>query len=311
MTKAPKKFRAPGSQLAVPDSWLRTRHSKDFLLFVAALLSLALTLAAQAQTAPESKIVARVALLSDPHVNRAADGVDATFKPHFEKVIQQVNSEKVDFVLIAGDLTQSGRPEEFADFKNQIKALQAPVFFIPGNHDVGHKFNSGKADGTVTIERIESYKKTMGAAWFEKEKHGVRVIGITSSLLGSGFPQEKEMWKFLEHELSRPARKPTIVFMHYPLFLKSLDEPGGDYYNIEPEPRKRLYELLRQGAVKTVLTGHLHRTLINRRDGILFLSTEPISFGIPRGKQAEGWTLVTVYASGEVKETIHNLEAGK
>ena len=115
------------------------------------------------------------------------------------------------------------------------------------------------------------------------------------------------MWKFLEHELGRSARKPTILFMHYPLFLKDLNEPGGDYYNTEPEPRKRLYDLLQQGGVKIVLTGHLHRTLINRRDGILFLSTEPISFGIPRGKQAEGWTLVTVYANGDVKETIHNL----
>ena len=270
-------------------------------------MSLASAALARAEAA-EPKIVARVALLSDPHVNRATNGTDATFKGHFEKTIEQVNAEKVDFVLIAGDLTQSGRPEEFADFKTHIKAFHAPVFFVPGNHDVGHKFNSGKTNGTVTVESIRSYEKAMGPAWFEKQQHGVRIIGITSSLLGSGFPQEAELWKFLDQGFAHPARKPTLLFMHYPLFLKDLDEPGGDYYNTEPGPRERLYRLLQQGGVRTVLTGHLHRTLIIHRDGILFLTTEPISFGIPPGKQPEGWTLVTVYANGEARETIHELE---
>jgi predicted phosphodiesterase len=96
--------------------------------------------------------------------------------------------------------------------------------------------------------------------------------------------------------------------MHYPLFLKDLNEPGGDYWDVEPAPRTRLYQLLKQGGVKIVLTGHLHRPLVNRRDGILFVTTPPISFGLPRGKQPEGWTLVTILKNGEATSEIKTLD---
>jgi len=277
---------------------------------VATFVAFACVAGAPAQTATDAnpKILARIALLSDPHVNRATNGMDATFKAHFEKAIAQVNAADVDFVLIAGDLTQLGRPEELADFKTHIKNFRAPVWFVPGNHDVGHKFDSGQTDGTVTHERVEAYENTLGPSWFVKERAGARVIGINSSLLGSGFEGEGRMWRFLEKELGKPSRAPTILFMHYPLFLKGLDEPGGDYFNTEPEPRMRIYNLLKQSGVKTVLTGHLHRTLVNHRDGILFATTPPISFGLPRGKQPEGWMLITVFGNGEAKETIQTIE---
>jgi 3',5'-cyclic AMP phosphodiesterase CpdA len=258
-------------------------------------------------TQAEPKILARIALVSDPHVNRATNGANATFKAHFEKTIAAVNKSKVDFVLIAGDLTQSGAVDEMSDFKKQIKKFHAPVWFVPGNHDVGHKFNSGKSEGTVTPERVELYEKKLGASFFMQKKSGVRVIGINSSLLGSGFERENAQWKFLEKEFAKPIRTPTILFMHYPPFLKTTDEPGGHYYNIEPEPRRRLLALLKQGGVKTVLTGHLHRQLINRNEGILFLTTPPVSFGLPKGSP-EGWTLISLQVEGEAKWEFQNIE---
>ena len=275
---------------------------------VIVVLCIAVAFVAQAETSPPTKVLARVALLSDPHVNGATNGNEAAFKARFQKTIAQVNDAKVDVVLIAGDLTQSGLPQEFMDFKNHIKALHAPVYFVPGNHDVGHKFNSGKTNGTVTPGRVETYERALGPSWFVKKKAGLRILGINSSLLGSSFLQEEQMWTFLERELAQPARQQTILFMHYPLFLKTLDEPGGDYFNTEPEPRMRLYNLLKQAGVKIVLTGHLHHPLINRRDGILFLTTLPVSFGLPAGKQAEGWTLVTVFRNGDAKEEFHTIQ---
>ncbi len=277
---------------------------------VTILLACMAIVSAWAGDGPSSgpKILARVALLSDPHVNRATNGMDATFRPHFEKAIAQVNAAKVDLVLIAGDLTQDGKPEECADFKMFVKQIRAPVLFVPGNHDVGHKFNSGHTNGTITTERLAAWEKTFGPSWFSKKRAGVRVLGINSSLLGSGFEREDAMWKFLERELARPGSRPTILFMHYPLFLKNPDEPGGEYFNTEPAPRARLLHLVEQGGVKIVLTGHTHRSVVNRRDGILFLTTPPVSFGLPRGKQPEGWTLITILKDGEAQEVFQPLE---
>jgi hypothetical protein len=129
----------------------------------------------------------------------------------------------------------------------------------------------------------------------------MRIIGINSPMIGSGFSREQEMWTFLEKELAQPSRLPTIVFSHYPAFIKTAHEGGGDYWNIEPEPRQRLLALLKKGSVKTMLSGHLHRDLVNRWEGILFISTRPVSFGLPKGKQPQGWTLVTLPLEGEAQ----------
>ena len=255
-----------------------------------------------------AKTLPRIALLSDPHVNRATNGTDATFRAHFEKTIADVNAQKVDLAVITGDLTQGGKHEELKDFKAMIKKLNCPVFYVPGNHDVGHKFNSGAKNGTVTIDRVAAFEKELGPSFYAKDKAGVRLIGVDSSLFGSGFDREKQMWQFLEKELSKRSRKPTVLFMHYPLFVKNVDEPGGVYWNVEPEPRKRLLALLEQGGVKTVLTGHLHKDLVNHHNGILFISTRPISFGIPRDKQPEGWTLVTLHNSAEATYELRKIE---
>lgn len=264
------------------------------------LYAFAVPILAQTPVKASNKILARVALLSDTHTTRATTGDQAAYKGHLDRAIEAVNATKVDVVLIAGDLTKSGKAEEMDDFQSQIKRFEAPVWFVPGNHDVGNKLNSGKED-RITSERVQNYEKKLGASFFARKRSGVRVIGVNSPLLGSGLPREAEMWKLLEKELSLPGRTPVIVFSHYPLFVGAADEPGGAYWNIEPEPRRRLLALLRRAGVKTVLSGHLHRLLVNRNDGILFLTTPPISFGLPKGKQPEGWTLITVPKTGEVQ----------
>src|SRR5258708_38934144 len=86
----------------------------------------------------------RFALLSDPHVNRGTAEDQPQYRPRFESVIAAINAEKVSFVLIAGDLTQNGFPEEIADFKKLVAGFAAPVHYVPGNHDVGNKVIVGK-----------------------------------------------------------------------------------------------------------------------------------------------------------------------
>jgi 3',5'-cyclic AMP phosphodiesterase CpdA len=236
----------------------------------------------------------RIALLSDTHTNLRTNGNEAQFNVRFDKAIAAVNAAKVDFVLITGDLTNSGKEEEMAEFKKHVKKFKPPVYFVPGNHDVGHKFNSGKKDGTVTRDRVELFEKNLGPSFFTKTKAGVRVIGINTSLLGSGYDRETEQWAFLEKELAKPAKTPPILFMHYPPYVKTVGEAGGVYWNIEPEPRQRLLALAKQGGCELLLSGHLHHTLENRADGILLFSAPPISFGLPKNKQPEGWVLVTI-----------------
>ncbi len=260
--------------------------------------ALALLLAATFVGQANEKVVARIALVSDPHVNRATNGMNASFRPHLTQVISQVNTSKVDFVLIAGDLAQGGKPEEFDDFRKRLKEFRAPVFYVPGNHDVGNKKLDGKRD-EVTAERVALFEKKLGHSFYVKKRKGVRIVGINASLFSSGLLAQEKQWKMLEK--LGTSSKPTVAFMHYVPFTDKPDEKGGAYWNIEPQPRKRLLDLLKKAGVRTVLSGHLHRQLVNRADGVLFVTTPPVSFGLPKDKQREGWTLVTLPAEGEAR----------
>lgn len=251
--------------------------------------------------AAPSQTLARIALVSDTHATRGVSGEEPRYRGRLDKVMAAVNAARVDMVLIAGDLTQDGKPEELTDFKTQIKGFAAPVWVVPGNHDIGNKIVRGKErETTLNPFRLARFEMRVGPSFYARECAGLRVIGLNSPIFGSGFAREKAMWRFLEKELARPSAKPTVVFMHYPLFTKTPAE-ASEYWNIEPEPRQRLLTLLRQGGVKTVLSGHLHRPLTKRDQDILFVTTGPVSFGLPSGKQPQGWTLVTVPAQGEAK----------
>ena len=243
----------------------------------------------------------RIALISDIHIMRGTNTTDRMkHRKHFDQAIAAVNAAKVDLALIAGDLTEHGTPEEMGDLKTQMKQLKAPAWFVVGNHDIGNKIIPGKVE-TNSVQsgrRLGRFEMRYGRSYWERELPGLRVIGLNAPLCGTGLPQEKKMWNFLEKKLATPADKPTLVLLHFPPFIKNADEPGGDYFNLEPFPRQRLLSLIRQGGVSAVLSGHRHTQSLSHYNGMLFVTSPPVAFGLPEGKQKEGWTLVTVSADG-------------
>lgn len=252
-------------------------------------------------------IVARIAFVSDTHVNLRTSEPGIDYNRRFDRAMGEINAAKVDLVLIGGDLTDDGTREQMALFKQKVKQLKAPVLFVPGNHDVG-VVGVGNIKTSITPQRVELFSKELGPNWFAREKAGVRIVGINSCLFGSGFKQEEDQWKFLAKELAKPHSKPTFLLEHYPLFILSADEPRLSTRNVQPELRQRLLVLVRQGGVRTVLTGHLHHLITNRLDGILFLGNATTAYGLPSGMQPEGWMLLTVPREGEVRFEFRELE---
>jgi len=144
---------------------------------------------------------------------RAANGGAATYRAPFrKKPSPRSTPPKVDLVLIAGDLTQSGLPEECGRFsKTLTKQLRPPVYFVPGNHDVGHKFNSGQTNGTITPERVcRLGKKPSALPGFSKKARGPCASSASnSSLLGSGLRTRKPPCGNLSStKLARPHALP-------------------------------------------------------------------------------------------------------
>ncbi len=255
----------------------------------------------------KDEIVARIAFLSDIHVNLRTNEPRFVYNRHFDEAIAAANAVKPDLVLIAGDLTDSGTPDQMTLFKQMAKRLTAPVLFVAGNHDVGI-VGVDDLKTTITPARVDLFSRKLGPNWFVREKAGIRVIGINSCLFGSGFKQEQDQWRFLEKQLAKARSKPTLLLEHYPLFIKAVDEPRKGIWNVQPELRARLLALVEQGGVRAVLSGHLHYPITNRFDSILFLGNATTAFGLPRGKQPEGWMLLTVPREGEVRFEFRKLD---
>ncbi|MES2464597.1 MAG: metallophosphoesterase, partial [Armatimonadota bacterium] len=206
-----------------------------------------------------------------------------------------LQASPADLVVNTGDVSLNGADLE-ADLeaaRRMHEEMGLPFLAVPGNHDVGGKLLPG-APGPMTPDRVQRYEDAFGASFWRRDIGNARILGLNSLLMGTGFARENDQWMFLEQELARPATMPTIVVSHQPLFLENADEPGGDYWNVEPAPRARLLDLLARGGVRAVLSGHIHRPLRHTVGDILFVTTPPVSFGLPFGEQPEGWALVTV-----------------
>lgn len=268
-----------------------------FLVWLCAACRTTTTTPPRLSNAPRYPV--RVALVSDTHTSRDTKNHRPWHKPRLEQAIQEVNAAGVDLVLIAGDLTEDGTAQQYRDFRKQIKGFEAPVWYVPGNHDVGNKRLPGKKQA-ITWETENRFKMHLGPSYWVREHAGLRVIGADGPLFGSGLSRERKMWNTLEEALEKPAPVPTLFMVHYPPFQKSADEPGGVYWNLEPYPRARLLALLKQGGVKTVLSGHLHRSLTNEFDGITLLTTTTVAVGDPKKNPNRGWMLLTVSKDGKL-----------
>ncbi len=73
----------------------------------------------------------RIALFGDPHIGIFGNAVP------IRRIIDQINAQDVDAVFLAGDLTYHPRPENVARDFAALANLDAPLFAVLGNHDVG------------------------------------------------------------------------------------------------------------------------------------------------------------------------------
>ncbi|KKC31806.1 metallophosphoesterase family protein [Devosia psychrophila] len=53
-----------------------------------------------------------------------------------EGFAEDINAQNPDLVVVSGDFTQIGTKEEFGQAREFLDKLDAPVFAVPGNHDV-------------------------------------------------------------------------------------------------------------------------------------------------------------------------------
>ncbi len=270
------------------------------------------------------------AVIADTHMNQEENyssspyPCNALANARTRYVIAELNRLKPDFVVHLGDIVNPV-PElpTYTDaanhFKNLVKALDAPLHLVPGNHDIGDKPVSWMPAGTVTEEHIALYESHFGKHYYSFDHKGLHVVIVNTPLINSGLDAEREQQAWLEDDLKENAGRRIVLCVHYPPYVSNPDE-NGSYDNIDEPGRSWLLGLIRQHRVEVIFCGHVHNfwydrladsemyllpsTAFVRHDYSEFYRIEP---GDQYGRNDEpklGYCVVRVYENEQIVETI-------
>ena len=202
--------------------------------------------------------VVRIAAVSDIHYTKTSPGV---MQPLFAEI-----TESADVLVIAGDLTDYGLPEEAKVLARDLTStVKIPIVAVLGNHD----YESGEEGELVKILSDAGVKMLDGDTF---ETHGVGFAGVRGFCGGFGrgalgawgepiikeFVHEavNEALK-LESALARLHSEHRIAILHYAPIRETVE---GEPLEIYPFlGSSRLEEPLTRFDVTAVFHGHAHK----------------------------------------------------
>jgi Icc-related predicted phosphoesterase len=198
-----------------------------------------------------------MAAVGDLHCTRTSTGA---FQTLFSRI-----SESADILLVAGDLTDNGLPEEARVLARELASLRVPVVAVLGNHD----FESARQGEVRDILTDAGVTVLDGDA---TEVLGVGIAGVKG--FAGGFGQralgpwgEAAIKQFvheavdealkLEAALGRLRSSHPVVLMHYAPVAGTAE---GEPPEIMPFlGSSRLEEPIGRYPVSVVFHGHAHR----------------------------------------------------
>ena len=163
----------------------------------------------------------------------------------FPTGIRKLNLLQPEFVMSVGDLIEGYTRDttrlnaEWKEFMSFIEPLEAPFFYVPGNHDITNEVME------------EKWKQLFGVSYYHFVYKDVLFLCLNSedNLRGSGRGTlDDEQYEFVKKTLEENADvKWTLVFLHQPLWVQ------------QDTKRWKDVEKLLSGRKHNVFAGHYHR----------------------------------------------------
>lgn len=189
----------------------------------------------------------------------------------------QILALKPEFMVIGGDLTRDGATHRFEleQMKTDLDALPFPCHVIPGNHEVGNKYDPNSSV-SIRSDYIRLYRSVFKESHWSFIYRGIRFSGFDALLAGSGLPEEEEMWGWLEEQWNQAPARRHVWFIHPALFVNTLDEPNWApskdreawYFTLDDPHRSRIWRIFRATSTTLVISAHIHCRRQLRVDGI-------------------------------------------
>src|SRR6266851_7089636 len=198
----------------------------------------------------------RIAATADLHHSAQTLGI---LKEQFGRV-----RDEADVLVVAGDLTNFGRPEEMEPLLSVLVRLRIPTIAVLGNHD----YEGGKEAELIRMMTSEGIKVLDGTGY---ERDGVGFAG-TKGFIGGfgrgmltafGEPETKAFVKVsideamkLERGLSQLRTNKRVVVLHYSPVIDTVEGEAREIYPFMGT--SRLGEVVDRHGADLVLHGHAH-----------------------------------------------------
>ncbi len=183
----------------------------------------------------------------------------AKLKDQFERV-----RDDADVLVLAGDLTNYGKPEEMEPLLNVLVRLRLPVVVVLGNHD----YECGKEE-ELNRMLISGGVKVLDGSGYERD--GVGFAGTKGFVGGYGRGMltafgEREIKEFvrasvdeamkLERAMSQLRAKKRVIVVHYSPISETIQGEAPEIFPFMGT--SRLAEVIDRHGADLVVHGHAH-----------------------------------------------------
>lgn len=186
----------------------------------------------------------KFALMSDLHITS-----DSIAENDVRRAVEQINNTPgIDFVIVSGDLSETGDLLSLEKAKRILDGLKPKYYATSGNHETKWS-ESGATD----------FGRVFGSDRFQFEHQGILFLGFNTGPVirmaeGHVAPQDIS---WLKENLQKAGKeKPVFVITHYPLKKGDVD----NWYEVT--------DAIRPYSIKVILGGHYHINRLAEYDGI-------------------------------------------
>ena len=189
-----------------------SKFSKFVFLFILSLLTISFTDVSASEKSGGANYLFRIVLISD---TQPVPGNETHYQ-RATKSIELVNYLQPDIVIFPGDITHSGTESEYKRMKEILSKIQAPVYYVPGNHET--LWPADEAEKALSLdklrdEKLKLYHKYFGPDHWSFEYGDFLFVGFDSTENWPQLSRQRRLW-LLETLLS--SNKPyKFVVTHY------------------------------------------------------------------------------------------------
>ena len=249
----------------------------------------------------------RFAVIGDTRANNE-DGINIEI---MKIVLEKIKSEKVDFIVVAGDMITGSvksrvHMNRLKKWKGIIERYGIPSYIVVGNHEVESELSENIV--RLVFEMPGNGPDGLKELVYSFDHKNVHFIVLDTDVFNNFHKIGGQQLEWLKEDLEKNKERNIFVFGHEPAYPayghigSSLDKYVSD--------RDELWGVFRQYNIRAYFCGHEHLYSSSVHDGIYQIITG--GGGAPLAAPEKGgfynFVIVDVKSNGAIDVTVKDAE---